>query len=332
MYNFIVRLLSLLIFNKTARKQFRNNYLKKSKYEILKEEIDGFQKSIKKHIDQRFFQYINSFHQPSDVISNNMNLKIIQKANNILLREFKRICEQNEIEYWLDWGTLLGAVRHGGFIPWDDDVDVSMTRENLIKLNEVMKNEKNFILTEWLHLKHPTDKCRVKKFCFNIPNIKCYVDIFAYDYCNTSDKDIFYQELRRNKILLQKELTDLNMPHYNCCSCTDVNDMKKIDTVFNKYINMYAGNKDGNTLVYGIESPYNVSNKILDKSTIFPLQTIKFNNVDYSAPNDIREFLSVCYGNYMMLPIDMGLSKHFPYSKNELKDIMNILKSYEEIK
>ena len=59
---------------------------------------------------------------------------------NILI-EVDKICRKHKIEYFLDSGTLLGAVRHGGFIPWDDDLDIAIRREDWHKLRIALQNE-----------------------------------------------------------------------------------------------------------------------------------------------------------------------------------------------
>ena len=68
----------------------------------------------------------------------NGTLRDIQLLYVELLRFVDNVCKKHEINYWLDGGTLLGAVRHGGFIPWDDDVDLTMLRKDYNKLLEVL--------------------------------------------------------------------------------------------------------------------------------------------------------------------------------------------------
>ena len=72
---------------------------------------------------------------------NDYGLEKVHQASLSILKEIDRICRKYGLQYMMDSGTLLGAVRHKGFIPWDDDADVAFTRDNYEAFAKVVRKE-----------------------------------------------------------------------------------------------------------------------------------------------------------------------------------------------
>ena len=72
-----------------------------------------------------------------------ISVEELKKLELDILKYLKNVCSENGLTYYLAFGTLLGAVRHKGFIPWDDDIDVWMPREDYEKLKIIMRNKVN---------------------------------------------------------------------------------------------------------------------------------------------------------------------------------------------
>ena len=68
-------------------------------------------------------------------------LRNIQLAENHILQRVKKLCDENGMHVFLVGGTLLGAVRHHGFIPWDNDIDVGMMKADYLKLRTLLEND-----------------------------------------------------------------------------------------------------------------------------------------------------------------------------------------------
>ena len=108
-------------------------------------------------------------------------LRDIQLANLAILKEFDEFCRANNLSYWIEYGTLLGAVRHKGYIPWDDDIDVSMTREDYDKFIEIFeKNSPNSKLKLY-YGKNNSGLFLLKLMRKDTELL--FIDIFPSDYC-----------------------------------------------------------------------------------------------------------------------------------------------------
>lgn len=120
-----------------------------------------------------------------------------------VLRVIDEICDKHNITYFADWGTILGTVRHGGYVPWDDDMDICMKREDYIKFKQAAKTE--LPLNYYIHDYETKDNCwlflsRVvnnEHICFEAEHLEEFnnfpylasIDIFVLDYVYEDEEE-----------------------------------------------------------------------------------------------------------------------------------------------
>lgn len=102
-------------------------------------------------------------------------MRLLQLGCAKLLGEFDALCKANSIDYWMMFGTLLGSVRNEGFIPWDDDVDLGMARDDVEKLMDIVGDDNRYKITvvydEYVH-------CKRVRFRYADKSIPCFLDLF----------------------------------------------------------------------------------------------------------------------------------------------------------
>jgi lipopolysaccharide cholinephosphotransferase len=235
-----------------------------------------------------------------------------------ILDEFVRICGENNFSYFLTAGTLLGAVRHKGFIPWDDDIDIAMPRKDYEKFLDIyhnMENTKYYLLSYRspenvaCHYEPFAKLCKKGTvFAENSADEKKYcgiwIDIWPYDNCI-----LFFAPLHTKLVKsiwrLYRAKARIDTPRNKvkrlivkilCCLFTlqFLNSLeKKMYLLFNKF----------NTKYISFFSGKNGCKKETHKiNEIYPLSKIHFEGKEYYAPGNWELFLKKLYGNYMELP------------------------------
>lgn len=230
-----------------------------------------------------------------------------------LLKTFDKICRENNVQYWLDFGTLLGAVRHKGFIPWDDDIDISMLKSDVDKILPVLKEyfkNSDFIVRERA-LTCNNFQIRVHHKKYNLG-----FDIFqVYSY---PEKNLT-AELRHeitNKIINARKIFDKKYSAKYMNEKQLKQALNGRNEIHEKYIAPI--NCTGSILIHGIEYPYLKNEYVINSDLIFPLNEAEFEGYKLYVPNKSEEYLSTLWKNWRDVPSEVGIYEH--YTKNYKED------------
>ena len=214
------------------------------------------------------------------------DLRILQKCDTLLLAIFDKLCQMHGLSYWIDYGTLLGAVRHKGFIPWDNDIDVSMPREQIDQVMALMKSEvKQMGLSLRESYMHPL-RCLV--IGYKEEETGVWVDIFAVDSCKTNASDTVILETFKKYRNYFLENMQLGPAELTAKKEELLSSLPEGDT---EYMLPLMEGWDGEICFF------------YKKSEVYPISRINFEGYELNAPANPNQLLQKRYGvGYMQFP------------------------------
>lgn len=251
-------------------------------------------------------------------------LKDMQELSQEILDFEVNVCNKHDLTYWISAGTLLGAHRHKGFIPWDDDMDMGLIRKDYIKLCEVTPDEiKNNNAEDFFTFRvHPMVR---ENFVFPFTRLECVtenkdflagIDITPYEYSKTNEFEL-------------KEFRDFRDEFFIRLSGGE-----NIETIVDDMYERF--NLDYDSGDYIIKNPtyirharhYNKEVACWDIDRFLPVGKIEFNGKKYNCPRDPGYFLVADYDDFMQIP-KILIDQH--YSVNKLRRIENIDEIYKDV-
>ena len=258
-------------------------------------------------------------------------LREAQKKMLQILLEFDRVCRKNSLVYWIDFGTLLGAVRHGGFIPWDDDIDLSMPPEDYRRFKKIAPAELADGFTLQTELTEPDSKLGDGMFKVRMKNTLYLMehDNFFLHYDKGIFIDIFESvptpaiNPRVFKFIVRRISKSHGFMHYN--KPLNFGNIIRYFIFPVSYFFFYHivwkticlfSRKDCEftpirRVLYGYPSP---------REAIYPLSEIEFEGHMFPCPHDPDRRLRDMWGDYMTLPPEEKRKIHARFISTDTSD------------
>lgn len=221
-----------------------------------------------------------------------------------LLLLIDNICNKYDLQWWVTEGNLLGAVRHQNFVPWDDDIDITLMRKDYMKLYEVINDEiektglGDIIRVHYRHRQidgetinsfiqlsviHPID---IRK-----KPVLARLDVFPFDYIVDYDENTIVED------------------HYNAKLNYYRNIKNELDLdvcVEKLYEELNLSMEPTDKIIPGVEGSFGKNNYakliIVDTDKMFPLKKVKFGDIMVNVPNDPDYYLKKVFGDYLAVP------------------------------
>lgn len=234
-----------------------------------------------------------------------------------LLLEFDRVCKKYNLKYFLIDGSLLGAIRHNGFIPWDDDIDIGMLRDDynkLLSINPAEFSMPYFFQTpatdkgsgfSFAKIRNSNTTGMSKAFQYEKFNQGICIDIFPFDNCDTEcsrgDYDAVKKLARENSISMRKSHPDFEKVFGGEGGEYSGRDMVEVYGEINKIAQKYSGIKT-KYIRPAVSAIYPYENGIHLASSLDEIILHKFENLSFPIPKGYDCMLREQYGDYMKYP------------------------------
>lgn len=236
-----------------------------------------------------------------------LNLEERKQIQLEMLDEIDTFCQENDIKYSLAFGTLLGAIRHKGFIPWDDDVDIMMPLPDLLKFKKSFKSDRLAYLDVDVDKKYSFSFSRVAyKGTYNREGLICHsygISIDLYVLIGIPENySKFFSEVeplfeKRIRMMKYRSMAIWHLP------ITNIPGFSKAQRRYRDYLfNMSVPYYDAN-MYYVIAGPLSLKEKMIYNKDLFrELHPVAFEDRHYMAISDWDYYLKLRYGDYMQLP------------------------------
>ena len=269
---------------------------------------------------------LKSFRKEADVIqkSNNFLFNCLFLDSDLEIRGIRRnmqdvsmelmdfvvhVCDKYSLDYWLDFGTLLGARRHEKSIPFDDDTDMSMPRKDYNKLLEVIDDEiREHGLDGIIDVRHDffNEKSQIMftqiLYLSSNKRLMGALDIFPYDFIK--EKSIDNKMFRNERVKFRKEI-ELNPEN-----------RASLEKSFMEKLNLSYDRQD--YIIMGVDSALYYL-MYFKTDNIYPLCTLKYGDKRFKAPKNPYNHLKKLYGSWKTIPSKIHYHSRLDHLRNNRK-------------